>query len=414
MKTAKDRGTRWPWIGISMSIAVLSIGMSSAIAKEVNGEMSLRNFYTERDYEQHIPTLGNWSQGIISKVRAQHPLSSELDASLTGSAQYAHRLSHSKATDDTILPFDRQQRKQAEHYRKLGASIGLKYRPDPAQIHELSWGEQWLNTPLATGDTSRQLATFYQGLLYRGTFDQHHKLEVARINRISPRNQGHFQPLSVKNIKTEALNYLNLNLQANPKLKLNFYYGNLMDLYDQFSLGLNFQQPMADWVLNTKFRFYSSFDSGRSQLGSIDNQYYGVLQEFKHGKNSIGVGYQKIAGQGDFPKLDGYVPVLDFINWTQGIFGSAHEQSFHFIVNHHLDWLLPNLNLSIKYIRGDDYAVRQRHDAKESELVTQLAYQVNEGRLKGLDLRWLNINYDNNYGRSYSENRIISSYSFKF
>lgn len=396
-------------------VCALAVGaMHSAIAKEVNTEISLKNLYADRDYDQQIPSLGNWSQGAMAKVNAAHALNKTLDATFTGSAQYAHRLSESKSTDDAMLPFDRIQRKQALHYNKLGASIGLKYRPESSQSHELSWGEQWLNTPLATGDTSRQLATFYQGWVYRGSFEQRHKLELARINRISPRNQGVFQPLSVKNVKTEALNYINVNLQPDPKLKLNLYYGNLMHLYDQFSLGLNFQQPVDDLLFNTKFRFYSSFDTGNAKLGSIDNQYYGVLQDVKRGNTSFGIGYQKIAGKGDFPKLDGYVPVLDFINWTQGIFGSANEQSWHFVFNHHLDWLLPNLNLSVKYIRGDDFAVRQRQDAKESELATQLSYLVKEGYLKGLDLRWININYDNNYGRSYVENRIITSYSFKF
>ena len=396
---------------------VVSLGggwINTATAIEVKGEMSLRNLYADRDYDQQIPSLGSWSQGVMTKLRAQQALSEVLDATVTGSAQYAHRLSQSKSTDDTIIPFDPQQRKQATDYHKLGAAIGLKYHPDHNQIHELSWGEQWLNTPLATGDASRQLATFYQGLVYRGTFEENYKFELGRINRISPRNGNGFQPLSVKNIKTEALNYLNFNLQPDAQLKLNFYYGNLIDLYDQVSIGLHFQQPVADLVLNTKLRFYSSFDTGRSKLGEIDNQYYGVLQDLKYGNTSFGIGYQKIDGKGDFPKLDGYVPVLDFINWTQGIFGSANERSLHFVLSHQLDWLLPNLNLSIKYIRGDDYAVRQRQDAKESELATQLSYVVKEGRFKGLDLRWLNINYDNNYGRSYVENRIISSYSFKF
>ena len=63
--------------------------------------------------------------------------------------QYAQRLSGDKHIDDVILPFDKNSKEQAEHYKKIAGSVGIKH-----ENHQLSWGEQWLDTPFATTDSA--------------------------------------------------------------------------------------------------------------------------------------------------------------------------------------------------------------------------------------------------------------------
>ncbi|MFV5665755.1 OprD family outer membrane porin [Acinetobacter pittii] len=43
-----------------------------------------------------------------------------------------------------------------------------------------------------------------------------------------------------------------------------------------------------------------------------------------------------------------------------------------------------------------------------------LKYKIKEGKLKGLGLQWLNLNYKNDMGRDYVENRIITLYTVNF
>ncbi|KRI69473.1 hypothetical protein APC61_20600 [Acinetobacter baumannii] len=41
-------------------------------------------------------------------------------------------------------------------------------------------------------------------------------------------------------------------------------------------------------------------------------------------------------------------------------------------------------------------------------------YKIKEGKFKGLGLQWLNLNYKNDIGGDYMENRIITSYTLNF
>ncbi|WP_445115346.1 OprD family outer membrane porin [Acinetobacter sp. WZC-1] len=396
----------WKWLPILAGIGGISPALS---AENIEAEILLRNLYAERDARDNQPDRGSWSQGITAKLKGSQQVASDLDVLFTGSVQYAQRLSQDKHLNDMILPFDTENQKQAENYNKVAGSIGLKY-----QQHQLSWGEQWLDTPLATTDYSRQLVTIYDGVVYKGKFPHNTELEMGRINKFSPRNEGKFRKLSVKNTDSDGLNYVDVNVDATQKTRLNLYYGNLIDLYDQFSVGLQYQQNYADFLLTSKFRFYSSQESGDEKLGNVDSQYYGFLQELNYGAHTFGMGYQKLEGDTDFPMLDGAVPVLDYINWTQGTFNRAGEASVHLIYRHNLDRLVPGLNFAVKYINGDDFSTQNRQDARESQMDFILNYKVQQGMFKGLAFQWLNINYRNNFGGDYSENRVITTYRYTF
>ncbi|RJN88385.1 outer membrane porin, OprD family, partial [Acinetobacter baumannii] len=50
----------------------------------------------------------------------------------------------------------------------------------------------------------------------------------------------------------------------------------------------------------------------------------------------------------------------------------------------------------------------------ESEFDFIMNYKIKEGKFKGLGLQWLNLNYKNDIGGDYMENRIITSYTLNF
>lgn len=381
-----------------------------AYAKEVNLDIHFKNLYADRNFDDSAkPSVGSWSQGISMRANGKHALTDDTALTFTASAQYAHRLSDDKHRNDMILPFDPIERQQADNYHKIAASIGLQH-----QQHKITWGEQWVDTPLATTDHSRQLATIYQGAVYSGQLNPDLKVDIGYLDKYSPRNEEKFRKISVNNQESDGLTYVDLKYNAlDNKLQTQLFLSELADLYNQYSLGLQYKTHYDNLNFNTKFRYYYTNESGAKRLGDIDNQYFGLLQEVAYGPNTFGFGVQKIQGDSDFPMLDGAVPVLSYINWTQGTFNKANELSYHFTFNHNASWLIPGLNILARYVDGQDYKVNNKK-YNESELDFIVNYQVQEGKLKGLGFQWLNLNYKNDFNGDYTENRFFTTYSMKF
>ena len=400
--------THFYFVPLLCAMAAIS---SLVSAKEINIDITLKNLYADRDYDaENKASIGSWSQGIIVRADGQHTLTEDTSLTFAGSLQYAKRLSEDKHLNDMILPFDPVTQKQASSHNKVAGTIGLQHGQ-----HKLSWGEQWVNTPLATTDYSRQLITTYQGLVYSGQMNPDLNIDVGYLNKYSPRNEEKFRKLSVKNKESDGLTYFDLKYQVfDHKLQTQIYMGELEDLYKQYFLGMNYKEDINKLRLQTKFRYYYNQESGAKYLGDIDNQYFGLLQEFGYGANTIGLGIQKIKGTSDFPMLDGAVPVLSYINWTQGTFNKANELSYHFTLNHNASWIVPGLNFLLRYVDGQNYMINGQKGFDESELDLIVNYQINSGKLKGLGFQWLNLNYSNDIQANYRENRFFTTYTSKF
>lgn len=392
-------------------ITAMAAMVNCTFAKEINIDVTLKNLYADRDFDDAAkPSVGSWSQGVIARANGQHALTEDLSFNFTGSVQYAKRLSNDKHLNDMILPFDPVTKEQASSYSKVAGSIGAQYKQ-----HKISWGEQWVDNPLATTDYSRQLITIYQGLLYSGQLNEQLKLDIGYLDKYSPRNEEDFRKLSVNKKESDGLTYIDLKHKAfDSKLQTQIFVSKLEDLYNQYSIGLNYKNSLDQLILNTKFRYYYTEEAGDELLGDIDNQYIGILQEFGYGPNTLGLGIQKIEGDSNFPMLDGAVPVLSYINWTQGTFNKANELSYHVTFNHDASWALPGLNILLRYVDGQNYMINGQKGFDESEFDIIMNYRVNEGRFKGLGFQWLNLNYKNDLSDNYSENRFFTTYSFKF
>lgn len=392
-------------------LTAMAAMVNCTFAKEINVDVTLKNLYADRDFDDAAkPSVESWSQGVIARANGQHALTEDLSLNFTGSVQYAKRLSGDKHLNDMILPFDPVTKEQASSYSKVAGSIGAQYKQ-----HKISWGEQWIDTPLATTDYSRQLITIYQGLIYSGQLNEQLKLDIGYLDKYSPRNEEDFRKLSVNKKESDGLTYIDLKHKAfDSKLQTQIFVSKLEDLYNQYSIGLNYKNSVDQFRLNTKFRYYYTEEAGDELLGDIDNQYIGILQEFGYGPNTLGLGIQKIEGDSNFPMLDGAVPVLSYINWTQGTFNKANELSYHVTFNHDASWALPGLNILLRYVDGQNYMINGQKGFDESEFDIIMNYRVNEGRFKGLGFQWLNLNYKNDLSDNYSENRFFTTYSFKF
>ncbi|WP_252512447.1 OprD family outer membrane porin [Acinetobacter nosocomialis] len=84
------------------------------------------------------------------------------------------------------------------------------------------------------------------------------------------------------------------------------------------------------------------------------------------------------------------------------------------------DWNLPGVKVRFAYHHGDGIQRPGLADNKEIERVFSLLYNPTQGWLKGLGFEWrytdANIKYGAGMqpGKSFVENRLITSYTFKF
>ena len=392
--------------------------MMQQLHAEDEWKFTLKNAYIDRNFDQdNVKDTGSWSQGASLFYNSKfydtplQILDQPVQIGVDGSVQYAVRLSSDKHVDDTVLPFDPIKKEQADDYLKYGGTLKLKY--DQAEFRV---GELWLNLPMTTVDTSRQLLTSYLGANLKFPVMEKLKVELGHVTKNSPRNKEDFYKFSytqngVKHY-SDGLDYINLIYDVNKDLSVNYYYGHLDNLYDKHYLGIEHKYPIAENVaLHSKLRYFNSQDN--SSALDIDSQNIGLLETVKVKNHSIGVGYQQIVGDA-YPLPDGFLPELYFINWNVTGFFKKEEQSYHFIYAYNFKDYIPGLNAIAKYSYGDQIKMDNGKENQESELNLIGSYNFQQPALKGVGLQYLYAKYDVDYGKDFDENRVFLTYTKKF
>lgn len=394
----------------------LYCGLSPSLSyAEDNWTLNLKNAYIQRD-NSDTKDMGSWSQGVSLFYKSdyyQTPIQ-DLEIGVDGSAQYAVRLSKDKHVADTVLPFDKNNQKQASDYSKYGITAKLKYNDT-----ELRIGELWLDLPVTAVDRSRQLLTSYWGTNIHSKINDQFSAEIGRVTKVSARNDDEFENFSFtqkgKTYSSDGLNYLNLRYDILPNLKAEYYFGNLEDLYNKHYIGLQHTwTPQAGKNLNfvTKLKYFNSKEDNKNL--EVDSQNYGILETMNLDNHSFGLGYQQIAGESAYPLPDGFLPETYFINWNTTGFFKKDEKSYHVIYKYDFKNYIPGFNAMAKYVYGNNFKTAQGLKNSENETNLVLNYAFQQPVVKGLALQFIRIDYDVKHGNDFSENRFFVNYTKKF
>ncbi|MCY1515667.1 Porin-like protein NicP [compost metagenome] len=147
------------------------------------------------------------------------------------------------------------------------------------------------------------------------------------------------------------------------------------------------------------------------------------MATLRKGAHAIGVGYQRMLGESAFPTLNGFAPQPYLVNWSTVGFVKPNESSWQ--LRYDLDFAaygVPGLKLMTRYLRGTgiDRGNNALEQNVESERNFYLSYVVQSGPLRGVGFEWRNIDVKTRYGNGaasgpdYQENRLITTYTFKF
>ncbi|WOE32613.1 MULTISPECIES: OprD family outer membrane porin [unclassified Acinetobacter] len=410
----------------SVCVLIGLCGSEVAIAGFIeNSETSvyLRNFYLERDFKDSPnPNLGSWSQGVTLRFNSGYtdtPLQVGLDAGV----QYALRLSdHNDERPDTVLPFNSNKGRQDRDYTKFGATLKFKYKDS-----ELRIGELLPRTPVVYIDDSRQLVTTYEGLAFESKAIKNLKFSAGRITRINARNDDRYEKLSlsvaanVPRYESDGLNYIGFDYNFKPNLSGSYWYAQLEDIYQQHYLNLAYSLNLGPSKLKFDARYFNNSEAGDAYYGKIDSDSLGGQVTLLNGAHTLTAGVQKNNGDSMFPTLAGYAPQPYLQTWSLLGFIKPNELTWHALYSYDFkDIGLPGFRATARYLHGSKISRPNFKDNTETEANLILGYVVPEGMLKGLGLEWRHIRTTTKYGAGntsgtdFNENRIITSYTYKF
>lgn len=420
------------WLAGSMG-AVGLMGMFASISAQADFiddrqvSLGLRNFYIDRDFKQHDAPksrVGSWTQGFDFRAISGYT-EGTVQFGLDVSAQYAYRLDGGGGRGpDTIIPYDDSKGEQVRDYGRAALTAKMRYSKT-----ELKIGEHRPTLPVAFYDDSRQLITTYHGFMLESREVDKLTLTAGRFTEISSRESSNREKMYLFNgpdiqRRSDGLNFAGATYAFTPALSATYFYGQLKDIYQQQYLGATHNADLGNgFGLKTDLRYFDNREDGKALYGDIDNRSYGAMTTLRKGAHAIGVGYQRMLGDSTFPTLNGYAPQPYLVNWSTVAFVKPNESSWQ--LRYDLDFAsygVPGLKLMTRYMRGTgiDRGNNDLDQNVESERNIFLSYVVQSGPLKGVGFEWRNIDVKTRYGNGaasgadYKENRLITSYTFKF
>lgn len=420
------------WLVGSMG-AVGLMGMFASISAQADFiddrqvSLGLRNFYIDRDFKQHDAPksrIGSWTQGFDFRAISGYT-EGTVQFGLDVSAQYAYRLDGGGGRGpDTIIPYDDSKGEQVRDYGRAALTAKVRYSKT-----ELKIGEHRPTLPVAFYDDSRQLITTYHGFMLESREVDKLTLTAGRFTEISSRESSNREKMYLFNgadiqRRSDGLNFAGATYAFTPALSATYFYGQLEDIYQQQYLGATHNADLGNgFGLKTDLRYFDNREDGKALYGDIDNRSYGAMTTLRKGAHAIGVGYQRMLGDSTFPTLNGYAPQPYLVNWSTVAFVKPNESSWQ--LRYDLDFAsygVPGLKLMTRYMRGTgiDRGNNDLDQNVESERNIFLSYVVQSGPLKGVGFEWRNIDVKTRYGNGaasgadYKENRLITSYTFKF
>lgn len=406
--------------GILMS-AFISQNIYADFLKEDQLQIDLRNFYFDRNFSYpQSHDLGSWSQSINAYYQSGYT-DTALQLGADISLRYAFRLNDKNENySDTNFPYDTNKTKLKDSYGKYGATLKLKY-----QDTNLKVGELYPKNPIVFIDTSRQLPTSYMGVMLDSKEIKDLNISLGRITRINARNDDNYEKLSLlksgPRYESDGLNFLGFDYNFNESLSGSYWFGQLEDIYQQNYLGLAYTKKFNQSKLKIETSYFYNEENGKNLYGEIDSQAIGLMGTYYKNNNQFSVGVQKNMGNDIFPTLAGYPPQPFLQAWSNLPFYNPEELTWH--LNYIYDFKsigFNGLKSRFSYHYGTDIKRPGLKDNKEEETILGLIYAVPEGKYKGLGLEWRYTQADtrygseNNPGNNFKENRVITTYEFKF
>lgn len=394
-------------------------GLPSAQAAFIDDSklvLDTRNIYFNRDFREGTAQSKReeWAHGFILRADSgftEGPVGFGVDAL----GMLGLRLDSGRGrTGSGLLPIHDDGRAPSE-YSKLGVAAKIKVSKT-----QLKLGTVIPKTPVLRPSDGRILPQTFRGALLDSNELSALKFTAGRVNRVTDRSEAHSDKIVLnsknsrfaKNVEADHFSFGGLDYSFSKQWAGSYHVAQLDDVYRQHFLALQHNTALGEGNLKSELRYTRSDEQGSQRAGKIDNHATQALFNYKLGGQAFSLSYQQIGGDQGFVYIDGTDPYLVHFGQIND-FADAKERSWQVRYDYEFSRQgIPGLSFMTRYTRGDRIEVAGRSDASEWERNTEVQYQLQDGLLKGLAIRWRNATYRSGYSRDADENRLILSYSF--
>ena len=395
------------------SLALPVVAEEHGFLEDASANLNLRNFFFNRNFTNPTKAQGGaqeWTQSFILDAKSgftQGTVGFGVDVL----GMYAQKLDGGGGSGGTqLLPLDHDGR-PADNFGRLG--VAFKARISQT---ELKVGEWMPVLPILRSDDGRSLPQTLRGgqitskeiaglTLYGGQF---------RAN--SPRDDSSMTDMSMFGktaFTSDRFNFQGAEYAFNDKrTQVGVWNAQLKDIYRQQYLNLTHSQPLGDWTLGANLGYFRGTEEGSAKAGNLDNRTVSALLSARYGGNTFYVGLQKVSGDDGWMRVNGTSGGTLANDTYNSSYDSAREKSWQLRHDYNFAALgVPGLTLMNRYLSGSNVHTGTITDGKEWGRETELAYTLQSGTFKDLNLRIRNSTIRRDYSTSeFDENRLIVSY----
>ena len=394
----------------SMALAMPLSSQAAGFVEDSKVTLGLRNFYINRNFVDPAFSQGKaeeWTQSFILDARSgfsQGTLGFGVD--VLGMA--AFKLDGGKGTRNPgLLPIHDDGR-PADNYGRLAVAAKAKLSNT-----ELKVGEWMAVLPILRSDAGRATPQTFQGAQLTSMEIDGLSLYGGQFRQNSVRNDASMEDMFFGGASSDRFNFAGGEYKFNDARTLvGLWTAELQDIYNQQYLQLSHSQPIGDWTLGANLGYFRGGEDGSELAGELDNRTYSGLFSAKFGGNTFYVGLQKVSGDTGWMRVNGTSGGSLANDSFNSSYDNAGERSWQLRHDYNFTGMgVPGLTLMNRYISGDNIHVGATSDGKEWGRETELAYTVQSGTFKNLNVKWRNASIRRDYSSNeFDENRVIINY----
>ncbi|EJL03844.1 outer membrane porin, OprD family [Pseudomonas fluorescens Q2-87] len=401
-------------IAVALTSTVLpALAAESGFVEDAKATLNLRNFYFNRNFTNPNNAQGKaeeWTQNFILDAKSgftQGTVGFGVDVL----GLYSVKLDGGRGTAGTQLLPVHDDGRPADDFGRLGVALKAKVSKT-----ELKVGEWMPVLPILRSDDGRSLPQTFRGGQVTSTEINGLSLYGGQFRGNSPRNDASMEDMSMNGraaITSDRFNFGGGEYAFNEKrTQVGVWYSELSDIYQQQYFNLTHSQPIGDWTLGANLGYFIGKENGSALAGDLDNKTAFAMLSAKYGGNTFYVGLQKVSGDNAWMRVNGTSGGTLANDSYNSSYDNAKEKSWQ--LRHDFNFAavgVPGLTLMNRYISGDNVHTGAITDGKEWGRESELAYTVQSGALKSLNVKWRNSTMRRDYSTNeFDENRLIISY----
>ncbi|MNQ39199.1 Porin-like protein NicP precursor [compost metagenome] len=404
-------------IALTLSIVVtlpLNV-LAAGLLEDASATLNLRNFYINRNFANPASPQGKaeeWTQSFILDARSgftQGPVGFGADAL----GLYSIKLDGGKGSGGTqLLPIDRDGR-PADDFGRLAVAGKMKIGKTEVKVGE------WMPVlPILRSDDGRSLPQTFEGGQVTSQEIEGLSLYGGQFRQNSPRNDSSQQDMFMQGkaaFTSDRFNFVGGEYSFNDKRTMvGIWNAELKDIYQQQYLQIIHSQPLGAWTLGANLGYFQGREDGSARAGELDNRTISVLLSARYGGNSFYVGLQKLTGDDPWMRVNGTAGISLANDSFNNSYDNAREKSWQLRHDYNFVALgIPGLVLMNRYVSGSNVHIGTVTDGKEWGREIELAYTVQSGSLKNLNVRLRNASIRRDYSSNeFDDNRVIVNYPF--